>query len=394
MTGSGTQNGEATVVNEPRIAQAFYSSSNGGHTAKPSDVWSGGVDLPFLVPKPDRFDEAADPETGRARNPYATWTRSYSVVELTRWLNNYTVGGEAPLNITSLRGIDIANAPKSGHVLFAEVTVHDAGRSVTLRRNGEPYGAWLFYAILRGCKTAQGCRPPVGSQFTIEWPTDCVPAETEEQEGSQEREDPPPEAVPVFEFSDLCPDDYFYEPVLWAINEEVASGAAPQRLGPHDQINRAEFAEILWRFEGRKRPHKRNNFEDVDADASYHDAVHLLTEYRVTTGTSPTTFSPEMTLTRAQASTFLWRFAGTPEPNVDSTFDDVPAGSYYSDAVRWMVEHGITTGTSPTTFSPDNPTTRAEAVTFIWRLAGLPDAFAAWVRPSMLPPKMRTMPNS
>gem|GEM_PF-1253930 len=376
VTGSGTQNGEATVVNEPRIAQAFYSSSNGGHTAKPSDVWSGGVDLPFLVPKPDPFDAAVDPETGRARNPNATWTRSYSIAELTRWLNNYTVGGEAPLNITSLRGIDIANAPKSGHVLFAEVTVHDAGRSVTLRRNGEPYGAWLFYAIWRGCKTAQGCRPPVGSQFTIEWPTN-----------------PAPEAVPVFEFSDLSPDDYFYEPVLWAANEEVVSGAAPQRLGPHDQINRAEFAEILWRFEGRKRPHKRNNFEDIAADASYHDAVHLLTEYRVTTGTSPTTFSPEMTLTRAQASTFLWRFAGTPEPNVDSTFEDVPAGSYYSDAVRWMVEHGITTGTSPTTFSPDNPTTRAEAVTFIWRLAGLPDAFAAWVRP-MLPPKMRTMPNS
>ncbi len=407
-TNDGT-GGETTVVHEPRIAQAFYSSSNGGHTAKPSDIWTGGIDLPFLIPKPDPFDSAVDPETGREHNPNATWTRSYSVADLTRWLNNYTVRGEAPLNITSLRGIDIANAPLSGHVLFAEVTVHDAGRSVTLSRDGEPYGAWLFFAILNGCTTAQGCHPPIGSQFSIEWPTNYVPEETpgdtgdgteepEEPEQPQEPEEPEvpveptPEPAPVFEFSDISPDKYFYEPVLWAAIEEISSGAAPQRFGPNDQISRAEFAEILWRFEGSPVPNTSANFEDVAEDAPYRDAVDLLAEYEVTTGTSPTTFSPDMTLTRAQASTFLWRFTGKPEPNVDSTFEDVVEGSYYSDAVRWMLEHGITTGTSPTTFSPNNPLTRAEVVTFIWRLAGLPDAFAPWVMP-VLPPKMRILPN-
>ena len=398
-------NGDPTVVYEPRIAQAFYSSSNGGHTAKPSDIWPGGIELPYLLSKPDPYDAAVDPQTGRERNPYATWTRSYSIAELTRWLNNYTVRGETPLNITSLQGIDIANAPSSGHIIYAEVTVHDANRSVTLSRDGEPYGAWLFYAINNGCTPAQGCDPPVGSQFTIEWPTTYTPPEPPEEPEDPEQpeepedpkepeqpEEPAPEPVPVPEFSDISPGKYFYEPVLWAATEGISSGAAPERFGPHDQISRAEFAEILWRFEGSPQPHARANFEDVAEDAPYRDAVYLLAEYDVTTGTSPTTFSPDLTLTRAQASTFLWRFAGRPEPNVDSSFEDVVEGSYYSDAVRWMLDHGITTGTSPTTFSPHSPLTRAEVVTFIWRLAGLPDAFAPWVQP-VLPPKMRILPN-
>ena len=149
---------------------------------------------------------------------------------------------------------------------------------------------------------------------------------------------------------------------------------------------------MLWRFEGMPNSRVPTNFSDVAEDAPYRVAVKLLVEFKVTTGTSPTTFSPDTILTRAQASTFLWRFAGSPEPGVDSSFADVDAGSYYHDAVRWMLEHGITTGTSPTTFSPDGPLTRAEVVTFIWRLAGLPDAFAPWVQP-VLPPKMRILPN-
>ena len=309
QTGGETDDGETTAVYEPRIAQAFYSSSNGGHTAKPSDVWTGGIDLPFLIPKPDPYDAAVDPDTGREHNPNATWTRSYSVPDLTRWLNNYTVRGEAPLNITSLRGIDIADAPMSKHVTYAKVTIHDADRSVTLTRDGEPYGAWLFYAILNGCKTAQGCHPPIGSQFYIEWPPDYVPEEPEDTDGETEETEeteettetpvetpePTPEPIYVPEFSDISPDDYFYEPVLWSAIEKITSGAT-EMFGPHDQINRAEFAEILWRFEGSPLPNTRANFEDVAEDASYRDAVDLLAEYEVTTGTSATTFSPDMDL--------------------------------------------------------------------------------------------------
>ena len=381
------ENQERTVLYEPRIAQAFYSSSNGGYTAKPSDVWTGGVDLSFLVPKRDPFDSVE-------QNPNATWTRSYSIADLTRWLNNYTVRGEAPLNINSLRGIDIEEAPMSGHVIFATVTVHDADRSVTLTRDGEPYGAWLFYAILNGCQTAQGCHPPIGSKFVIDFPVVPVTEEpvTDEPVTDEPVTDEPVTDEPVIEFSDISPDDYFYGPVLWAASERITKGVIPEMFGPHDEINRAEFAEILWRFEGSPLPNTRSNFEDVAMDASYRNAVDLLAEYQVTTGTSPTTFSPDMTLSRAQASTFLWRFAGAPASTVDATFEDVDDGSYYSEAVRWMVEHEITTGTSATTFSPDDSLTRAEVITFIWRLAGLPEAFAPWIQP-VLPLKMRILQN-
>ena len=356
------------------------------------------------MPKPDPFD-------GVEQNPNATWTRSYSIADLTRWLNNYTVRGEEPLNISSLRGIDIEEAPMSGYVIFATVTVHDADRSVTLTRDGEPYGAWLFFAILNGCQTAQGCHPPIGSKFVIDFPVVPVPEEPEPEEPEPEEPEPEPEEpepeepepeepdpeepepeVTVIEFRDISPDDYFYDPVFWAASEKIAEGVTPEMFGPHDEINRAEFAEILWRFEGSPLPNTRSNFEDVAMDASYRDAVDLLAEYQVTTGTSPTTFSPDMALSRAQASTFLWRFAGTPTSTVDTTFEDVEDGSYYREAVRWMLEHGITTGTSPTTFSPDDSLTRAEVVTFIWRLAGLPEAFAPWIQP-VLPPKMRILPN-
>ena len=403
---------EEIVLYEPRIAQAFYSTTNGGHTAKPSDVWTYGTDLPFLVPKPDPYDVAVDPETGREHNPYATWTHSYSIPELTRWLNNYTVRGEGSLNINSLRGIDIENAPMSGYINFATITVHDVDRSVTLTRDGEPYGAWLYFAILNGCKTTQGCHPPIGTKFVIDFPDEpetdepetdepeTDEPETDEPETDEPETDEPetdePETdepgLPVIEFSDLSPDDYFYEPVLWSVSEKLTDGATPELFGPHDEINRAEFVEILWRFEGSPLPNTRADFEDVAEDASFRDAVDLLVEYDVTTGTSSTTFSPNMTLSRAQASTFLWRFAGAPAPNLDQTFDDVEEGSYYSEAVRWMLEHAITAGTSPTTFSPDASLTHAEVVTFIWRLAGLPEAFAPWVQP-VLPPKMRIRPN-
>ncbi len=383
---------------EPRIAQTFYSSSNGGHTAKPTDIWSGGNDLPFLAPKPDPFDAAIDPETGRRHNPNADWTRSYSVSELMRWLNDYTARGEEPLNIRSLRGIDIEDAPLSRHVNFAKVTIHEEDRSITLLRDGEPYGAWLFYAILNGCRRSQGCHPPVSSQFSIEWPTGYEPEDDSEdtpEESLDESPEETPEPAPVIEFSDILPTDYFYEPVVWSVSEGLTSGVTEKTFEPFDQVNRAEFAEILWRFEGSPTPNNRTDFEDVAEDAPYRDAVALLSSqsYNVVNGTSPTTFSPDMPVTRAQASTFLWRFAGKPVEDVGTTFSDVGESYYYSDAVRWMLEHGITTGTSPTTFSPHNPLTRADVVTFVWRLAALPEAFSASLQ-AFLPPNMREQPNT
>ncbi len=114
-----------------------------------------------------------------------------------------------------------------------------------------------------------------------------------------------------------------------------------------------------------------NSFRDVSDDAYYFDAVQWAVANGITNGTSATTFSPDEGCTRAQAVTFLWRVAGQPAPaERKNPFADVKEGTYYYDAVLWAAEKGITIGTSDTTFSPDDTCTRAQIVTFLWRREG------------------------
>ena len=120
-------------------------------------------------------------------------------------------------------------------------------------------------------------------------------------------------------------------------------------------------------------PASENPFTDVPSGAYYEDAVIWAVKKDITSGTSATTFNPDGSCTRAQAVTFLWRAAGSPEPkSAAMPFTDVPAGSYFEKAVLWAVENGITKGTSDTTFSPDASCTRAQIVTFLWRAGGSP----------------------
>ena len=120
-------------------------------------------------------------------------------------------------------------------------------------------------------------------------------------------------------------------------------------------------------------PASENPFTDVPSGAYYEDAVVWAVKKDITSGTSDTTFDPDGSCTRAQAVTFLWRAAGSPEPkSAAMPFTDIPAGSYFEKAVLWAVENGITKGTSDTTFSPDASCTRAQIVTFLWRAGGSP----------------------
>ena len=111
-----------------------------------------------------------------------------------------------------------------------------------------------------------------------------------------------------------------------------------------------------------------NFFVDVKASDYFYDAVLWAAEKGIPGGTSATTFNPNGICTRAQAVTFLWRAAGSPAPKSTAMpFTDVAADSYYERAVLWAVENGITKGTSDTTFSPNMTCTRAQIVTFIYR---------------------------
>jgi len=116
-----------------------------------------------------------------------------------------------------------------------------------------------------------------------------------------------------------------------------------------------------------------SGFDDVVRYSFYDAAVTWMVNNAITSGTSPTTFEPDSPVTRAQLATFLWRYAGNPTATNPATFDDTATNSWYTPAVDWLVDAAITTGTTPTTYSPDSPVTRAQLATFLWRYAGTPN---------------------
>ena len=170
-------------------------------------------------------------------------------------------------------------------------------------------------------------------------------------------------------FVDVKESDYYYEPVLWAVKNGVTTGTSPTTFSPNDPCTRAQVVTFLWRSAGKPEPTKTDNpFKDVAADQYYYKAVLWAVEEGITTGTSATTFSPDAPCTRAQVVTFLWRADGATAPTEsDNPFKDIAAGEYYYNAVLWAVEKNITTGTSATTFSPDETCIRGQIVTFLYR---------------------------
>ena len=176
------------------------------------------------------------------------------------------------------------------------------------------------------------------------------------------------------EFFDVSVGKFYTDAVTWLACEGITTGTSPTTFSPDDSVTRAQMAAFLWRYAVRPEPAALDTpFADVPAGEYYSEAVAWLVEEDITNRTSPTTFSPDEPVTRGQMAAFLWRHAGRPEPaSLDTPFADVPAGEFYAEAVAWLVEQDITKGTSATTFSPDEPVTRGQMATFLWRRAGEP----------------------
>ena len=173
-------------------------------------------------------------------------------------------------------------------------------------------------------------------------------------------------------FVDVYNGDYYYTPALWAYysNPQITSGIDNViHFNPNGSCTRAQFVTFLWRAAGKPAASGNISFRDVSSNEYYYDAVRWAVSVGVTNGTSETTFSPNMTVTRAQVVTFLWRYNGEPSPKNlnDDTFKDINRSEYYYKAVLWAVENEITNGTSKTTFSPNSPCTRGQTVTFLYR---------------------------
>lgn len=176
------------------------------------------------------------------------------------------------------------------------------------------------------------------------------------------------EAKPTNPFVDVAEGTYYYDPVLWAVANGITSGVDATHFDPNGTCTRAHAVTFLWRAAGQPEPKTTQMpFKDVKAGNYYEKAVLWAVENKITNGTSTTTFSPDENCTRAQIVTFLWRSEGEPyASDSNNPFTDI-ASDYYMDAVFWAVKEGITNGTTPTTFSPNDRCTRAQIVTFIYR---------------------------
>ena len=171
-------------------------------------------------------------------------------------------------------------------------------------------------------------------------------------------------------FIDVTSRDYYYDAVLWAVENGVTNGTSATTFSPDANVSRAQMVTFLWRAAGSPEPQSNvNPFTDVSSSAYYYDAVLWAVENGITNGTSATTFGPESAVSRAQAVTFLWRSASSPVVSGGS-FADVADDAYYAQAVAWAVANGITNGTGGNSFSPDQIVSRAQAVTFLYRHMG------------------------
>lgn len=169
-------------------------------------------------------------------------------------------------------------------------------------------------------------------------------------------------------FTDVKAGAYYEDAVKWAVDKAVTSGKTVTTFAPNDSCTRAQAVTFLWRAAGSPEPTASEMaFTDVKADSYYYKAVLWAVENKITSGMSDTLFAPDATCSRSQIVTFLYRMQNSPESKAENPFTDVKADAYYANAVLWAVENGVTTGASATTFDPAGDCTRGQIVTFLYR---------------------------
>ena len=169
-------------------------------------------------------------------------------------------------------------------------------------------------------------------------------------------------------FTDVAETAYYYNSVLWAVEEGVTAGTSATTFSPNNPCTRAQIVTFLWAANSRPEPASTENpFVDVKETDYFYKAVLWAVENGITSGISATHFAPGAVCTRAQAVTFLWREAGSPGSTLENPFADVAGDAYYHDAVLWAAENGITSGVSADAFGADGVCTRAQIVTFLYK---------------------------
>ena len=174
--------------------------------------------------------------------------------------------------------------------------------------------------------------------------------------------------APVNPFQDVHKSDYYYDSVLWALDQGVTAGVEANRFDPEGVCDRAQAVMFLWRAAGSPKPGTAGQpFVDVTETDYFYEAMLWAVENGITAGVDATHFDPNGVCSRAQIVTFLWRAAGSEEPDMSAQpFADVARGCYYEKATLWAVENGITSGVGGNCFGPDRNCTRGQVVTFLY----------------------------
>ena len=168
---------------------------------------------------------------------------------------------------------------------------------------------------------------------------------------------------------DVSPFQWYHEAVDYVLTNGIMGGYNAEQFGPNDSLTRAMVVQVLYNKEGKPAVNAEGKFPDVPAGQWYYDAVDFVTRYGFMNGMDAGAFNAGGNVNRAQFVTILYRIAGEPEVTIDNPFVDVPAGQWYTNAVLWAFEKGITTGADENHFNPGGTLVRQNMVTFLLRFA-------------------------
>ena len=296
--------------------------------------WGANFDEPAVEPE-ELFSNSNVTEPAGETAEDDTPSQDYNAPSSSKTISvGSSVNGSvtvSPKNASKGDAVTVTVRPDTGYQLDTITVTDQTGKEITLTDNGD--GTFSFTMPASGV-TVKAAFQPI--------------------------------AFPVF--TDVPSGSYYEEAVRWAAENGVTAGTDSAHFSPDGICTRAQAVTFLWRAAGSPAPKSSAMpFIDVPAGSYYYDAVLWAVENDITKGTSDTAFSPDKTCTRAQIVTFLWRSQNAPAAGTDNPFADVKSGAYYADAVLWAAKNDITKGTSATTFSPDADCTRAQIVTFLWR---------------------------
>ena len=171
-------------------------------------------------------------------------------------------------------------------------------------------------------------------------------------------------AVQIIKFKDVPSGSWFEESVDWAVKKNITNGTSTLEFSPSETCNNAQVITFLWRASGSPDTEIENPFTDISSGSYYYKAALWAYEKGMISGRQ---FGPEKPCTRSAVVTYLWQMAGSAPVGAGTQFEDVDSDSAFASAVAWAVDMGITTGTGSVTFSPDVTCTRAQVMTFLYR---------------------------